>query len=594
MHEIQQLIETILSPSEAPDLPAPPLTPDGQQALAMRQQAMLALIHHPETRLRQEAAELLSESRHDGARQALLELSRDTAAEVRQQALLGLSGFADPETTQSLLQALNDSDYIVRATAAELLGERGGEVVIEPLMNSLKDSEYMVRATAAEALGRLEAFLAAPALQDLLLDSDQWVRYSAAESLAQIEADEPIWALLMDANSADPEVRRTALGQLAERGDRRAIPVLVRMLKEEQEDNELENAILKTLESFHDPLVIPALVELALFTEQAHLREQALLQAQVLHLPATLEALASWLAPEQPQYAQRAIEALHQLPTQDTTPVFVYALQHPDRWVRTVAMLTLEQRQEPVATESLQALLRESAPDLAGAALRHLVKQPILQSDQELDSYVQAEATWKRQAVAENLERLSPQQQLRYAKLLMADTESEVREAALRSLSKSTLPERLNWLLAGTQDDDSWVRQAAVEGLGIAPNAEATARLLEILSQENDFLVRAAAAEALGNAQGAEVVNALVSALDDPKPSVRLQTVHSLFSQHEGPETETLRHMLQDPDKSVLLTVLQYLRQAPRPQLLADLAALLQVEDIQVRSAAQEAHAAIS
>lgn len=594
MHEIQKLIETILSPSEATDLPLATHTPDGQQALAMRQQAMLTLIHHPETRLRQEAAEMLSESRHESARVALLELSRDTAAEVRQQALLGLSEFADAETTQSLLQALHDTDYIVRATAAELLGERGGPEVIEPLMESLKDREYMVRATAAEALGRLEAFLAAPALQDLLLDSDQWVRYSAAESLAQIEADEPIWSLLMDANSADPELRRTALGQLTERGDRRAIPVLVRMLKEEQENSELETAILKTLESFHDPLVIPALVELALFTEQAHLREQALLQAQQLNLPATLEALASWLAPEQPQYAQRAIEALHQLPTQDTTPVFVYALQHPDRWVRTVAMLTLEQRQEPVATESLQALLRESAPDLAGAALRHLVKQPVLQSDQELDSYIQAEATWKRLAVAENLERLSAQQQQRYAQMLLTDAESEVREATVRSLAKSSQPERMSWLLAGSEDEDSWVRQAAVEGLGAAPNPEATTRLLQILKQDSDFLVRAAAAEALGNAQGEEVVSALEQALSDDKPSVRLQSVHSLFAQPEVPGTDTLRQMLQDSDKSVRLTTLQHLRQTPHPQLLPDLEQLLQAEDIQVRSAAQEAHAAAS
>ncbi len=585
--EIQELIDAILISPEPSALRNEVVqTQDGQIATEIRQQALLQLINHPQQHMRQQAAEMLGENPQPAACEALLQLSQDEDSEVRQTALSSLSVFTDINVTQTFIQALADSDYVVRATAAELLGGRQAAEAVEPLMNSLKDSVYMVRATAAEALGRMEAFLAAPALRDLLLDADQWVRYSAAESLSQIEPDEAIWGLLMNANSAELPIRLEAIKELAELGDRRAIPSLVKMLKDSED---LDQAVLNTLEAFHDPLSVPALVELALFTEKPHLREQALLQSQQLSLQNTLESLASWLEPERPQYAHKAIEALHQLPTAETTPLFIFALQHSDAWVRTVALITLDDRREPVPSELLLPLLDEATHDLARTALKNLI---IHHPEQAIDAaarFAASEAEWQRLAVAENLFHLPIKALEMTARNLLSDTSSDVREAALKSLGSVKrqdipAPISLELLLVGSRDEDAWVRQAAIEGLASYGENESSTRLIEILKQDEDFLVRAAAAEALAQHRAPEVAAALVAALDDSKPSVRLQAVHGLFTREHPPAPDLLDRLLDDGDKNVVLATLQRLRD--RQELQPKLDRLLNSEDIQIRSAA--------
>lgn len=585
--EIQQLIDAILSvPAEAPP-PGAVHTPDGQLAEQMRQQALLQLTRHPQAAMRQQAVEMLGESHQPAALAALLRLAVDSESEIRQQALSSLGGFEDEAATVALLEALQDSDYLVRATAAELLGGRKDAGIDELLMRCLTDEDSMVRATVAEALGRREAFLAAPALRDLLIDFDQWVRYSAAESLGQIEPEEEIWPLLMNANSAELAMRLDAIAQLGELRDRRAIPSLLKML---HDDTQLEAAVLNALEKFHDPLTVPALVELALFTEAPHLREQALIQAQTLSLEGTLEALASWLEPDRPQFAQRAIEALHQLPTADTTPLFLYAVQHPDRWVCTVALITLEQRRVPVPADHLLPLLDENIHDLVRAALKNLMCHAPEQVAESIEKFIGSELEWHRLAVAENLAHLSLERMRELATRLLTDDSDEVREAVLRSLASRATHEDTELLLTGSRDRDAWVRQAAVEGLGRLNLPQARHRLLEQLKQDEDFLVRAAAAEALSDHHDEDVRRALTQALDDAKSSVRLQVTHALFAQEIVPSREVLIRLLADQDKSVVLATLEQLRRILEPelrhQIQSQLEPLLAAEDPQIRSAA--------
>lgn len=570
--ELRQLIHTILSEPAEPAASSPALT---------------RLLGLPQIQLRQQATELLSEHLAEpAALRALMGLARDTASEVRQQAYSILGDSPDPEATTVLCQGLEDADYLVRATCAELLGGRREADIDELLLRSLQDEDAMVRATAAESLGRREAFLATPALRDLLIDMDQWVRYSAAESLSQIEADEPLWPLLMNANSADLALRQEALLAIGELGDRRAIPPLVKMLRD---DVALDASVLAAFEKFHDPLTVPAIVELALFTDKPHLREQALIQAQLLSLPATLEALAGWLEPERPRFAQRAIEALHQLPTDATTPLFQLAVQHPDRWVCTVALITLEERQIPVAPDILLPLLDENIHDLVRAALQNLMRHTPEQALPAVETFSRAEAEWQRVALAENLHFLPAAMAAQWAQALLADASAEVREAVLRSVGHRAAATDAELLLSGSRDADAWVRQAAVEGLGRLADGQGLPRLVELLQQDTDFLVRAAAAEALGSHQDEVARQALTQALEDSKSSVRLQAAHALFAHDGPPALAVFDRLLADQDKSVVLAALHQLRglePAMRERLQSQLDPLRQAEDPQIRSAA--------
>lgn len=584
MNEVDALLQAILSsPKPAPEKQH---TSDGQQALKLREGAVLALKAHPDDRLRQQAAELLGEHLNEAACEALLELARDPAAEVRQQAFTSLEAFKQPEVAEALKGGLQDPDYVVRATAAEVLGSFPPESSVEALINALKDPYYMVRATAAEALGCLEAVLAVPALQDLLLDGDQWVRYSAAESLNQIEPDEQIWQLLMDLNSIDQTAQTTALKALGDLADRRALPTLIRLFKDLPEQQEL---ILRVMERFHDPLVVPALIEVALFTDQPHLREMALIQAQQQNLPATLEALASWLDPDKLDYAQQAVELLHQLPSQQSTPLFKSALQLPDRWVRTVAMLALDARHEKVERKVLSALLKEPAPDLVHAVLHNFLSFYPEAIGKHLNEFLNSSQTWRRQALAENLHLLPTAELQASSAQLLQDPESDVRETTLRSLAKRPASESQQALLTGSQDSDPWVRKAALEGLAQQHTPEAASCLCSHLLNDDDFMVRSTAAEALETQPGEGVNDVLLQALGDPMASVRQQVSRSLFARKIALSAEQYQQLLQDEDKTVVLGVLSELQKTPQPDLQPALKELSVHEDPQLQAAASQA-----
>jgi HEAT repeat protein len=603
MDEINALIDALISQPPELALPAPAgdQTADGQQAQIFRHQALLALTEHPDVALRQQAAEMLAEHQSAVSLAALQRLSEDVAPEVRLNAISSLSQFTDSHSViPVLIKRLHDTDYLVRATAAEGLGNHPQlpTAAIEALIHVLTDKNAVVRATAAEALGAQSAFLASPALEDRLLDSDQWVRYSAAESLHQIAPEEEIWPLLMDANSKDHSARQIAIQTLGELLDRRAIPPLVRMLKDAPE---LTPGVLKTLQHFRDPLVIPALVETALFTDLAHLREQALLDAQQLDLDETLRALEHWLESDKSHYAHRAIEVLHHLPTPDCHPILLKALEHGDSWVRTVALLSLSGRKVAIPVQTLKTLLSTDQPqDLQTAALEQLMRYHPGDSLQEMARFAKAAADWQRLCVASHLHYLPDtilEQGRESFQTLLADESSDVREATMMSIGKMPYANCLPFLVQGAADEDSWVRQAAVAGLEQHSEPEAIQTLLTRLAEDSDFLVRARAAEALSKHPCPESQVGLSKALQDDKPSVRVQAARSLFAlqAHDlSISPVLLQQLLQDTDRNVLLTVLEHLQRAPQPDLREALTGHLNARDPQIASAAEQAYSAIS
>lgn len=592
MDDLNELIEAIVNTPDQVETETAINTSDGQIAAQMRQQAVLQLVQHPNADIRQEAAEKLAESPGDAALEALKQLYKDEASEVRQQALASLSSFEQPETLDILAQGLQDSDYVVRATAAEGLGIQKAEAATEALLKALRDEYYMVRATAAEALGRLEAFLAIPGLQDALLDSDQWVRHSAAESLSQIEPEEVLWQTLIALNETDSEAQKQALRKLGEHADPRAVPSLVRCLKDEPE---LSPEIINALTAIHDPKVVPALVETALFTERAHLREQALIQAQTLSLENTVSALADWLDPETPRYSERAIEALQQMPTHETTPVFNYALQHPNEWVQTVSLITLNNRNTAADPEILKGILKTQSPDLGTAALRNLLHYSPAEALDELQGFLDSEDEWRRNALADNLEHLPPETQLTYARQLLEDEQSEIREAVMKSLSQNQEAEVLPLLIQGSQDEDPWVRQEALSALGQSGAAEAKESLETALRQDPEFLVRAKAVEALIALAPDDLEEILDAALDDEKPSVRIQAVRGILERAgQNLPRDMASRLLHDGERNIQIALLEHLRRHPHEDYKDLIASHCDAEDAQIQSAARAAYEAVS
>jgi HEAT repeat protein len=535
-------------------------------------QQWLARVSSPELMERVEAAEnlaslsKLSDMHHQEAISALQTLFEDEEAEVRQHAFYGL--IQRGESPLSLYQkASQDSDYLVRTAAAEMLGQvKVNDLASEVLIGLLKDPYYSVRATAAEALGQQEAFLAIPALQDALLDSDQWVRYSAAESLSQIESDNNVWEHIMvlhsTLDSADPRYRE-ALQHLKESNDRRIIPTLLFLFKQKSTP---QPEILDVLTSFRDYLVVPTLIDIALFTESPSMRETALLAAQSLSTQETLNALKSWIDPDYLDYAQRAVELLAQLPMpKEVAQVLKEALSLPDQWIRTVALSTLEKQGAAADSKVLSVLIKDPSPDLAAAALLNLSRHYPEQLFRHAKSFAQSKTSWKEEALAVAL-RYAPQSLVReMAPALMESPHATTRESLCKSL-KYHGSSFQDLLLTALKDKEHWVRQEAVDALSLSIQPKVTEALIYHLGKDEDFMVRAVAAQALekhpDTPEHTPSKALWQAATQDSSASVRLQAVRSILTQHE-PTIKQLEKLFKISDKSVQLTLLNALSKQP-------------------------------
>ncbi len=163
------------------------------------------------TIIRAKAAEALGELGEVETVLDLMAALRDCSVSVRFAAVVGLGKFG-PIAKGGLTAALKDSDAKVRAAAVKALGQLGDPTVVDMLITALKDIHSGVRWVASEGLGRLGDSRAAVPLVAALHDQAAYVRQEAAMQLENIgdPAVAPLIAALKDS-----EVRQMAADILA-------------------------------------------------------------------------------------------------------------------------------------------------------------------------------------------------------------------------------------------------------------------------------------------------------------------------------------------------------------------------------------------
>jgi HEAT repeat protein len=184
------------------------------------------------------------------------------------------------------------------------------------------------------------------------------------------------------------------------------------------------------------------------------------------------------------------------------------------------------------------------------------------------------------------------------AMILQAGAASEkTRAMAMRALGRAPRTEAgVTTLLAGTKDDDSWVRYyaaqalgrlavlealpaltqlltdpavqvriSAVEALSHLPSAEAFAALAQAAaSSESDL--RRAAILGFGSLKRDEAVPLLLAALASDDPATRLVAVSALGHFHGSDAVRALGHAANDSDESVRLTAIGLLADIASPE----------------------------
>jgi cyclophilin family peptidyl-prolyl cis-trans isomerase/HEAT repeat protein len=123
----------------------------------------------------------------DRVRDALVDLAADPDLRVRGPALTALVKVGAPDLTARLFEALDSPDFVLRATAARLVGQSKPEGGVAKLVAAYArgdtDATYVARVAVLEGLARYGGTEALASLHQALADKEWPVRWRAADLL---------------------------------------------------------------------------------------------------------------------------------------------------------------------------------------------------------------------------------------------------------------------------------------------------------------------------------------------------------------------------------------------------------------------------
>ena len=142
-------------------------------------------------RVRQSLAKALRRVDPGGAASRLWSMLEDDDPRVVPSVLEALAAIDAPDLTELLIGRLRAEDVVVRATAAQLLGERcpveGAKALAEAFAAAEPEASHVARAAIVEAIGRCGGEVAMETLRTALADRDWAVRVAAATALERMD-----------------------------------------------------------------------------------------------------------------------------------------------------------------------------------------------------------------------------------------------------------------------------------------------------------------------------------------------------------------------------------------------------------------------
>jgi HEAT repeat protein len=154
-------------------------------------------------------------------------------------ALAALKLIDHKSSTNTLIVLAKKSPIMIRTVAISSLSNRSGKAVDAALRNLLRDKNPTYRALAAEALGKnkrnRDLKRACRALVKSTTDAIIEVRIKALESLGMLTCAQGIQSLINALGSRKKRERLTALFALRFLGDKRAVPAIIEVLRDEDD-----------------------------------------------------------------------------------------------------------------------------------------------------------------------------------------------------------------------------------------------------------------------------------------------------------------------------------------------------------------------
>jgi HEAT repeat protein len=241
--------------------------------------------------VRQKSIEILGNLKAPQAAQplAVIATNKNEESALRCAAIEALAKIGDTETTANTVQTLQDENQAeIRVAAIRFLGLKEPTQPTEVLLQLLGSGDEKERAKSLTTLVEkrdpraLELTLAA------LNDPDMTVRCNAASLLGETEDPKGYEALLGMTSDQNPYVRQAVVGALAKRHNSQAIPSFLNLVTDTNSEVRIET--VQALALFDDAPAHQAIMT-AVSDEDSRVREQAIQALAKYNTPETINLL---------------------------------------------------------------------------------------------------------------------------------------------------------------------------------------------------------------------------------------------------------------------------------------------------------------
>lgn len=479
----------------------------------------------------------------DGLESVAKRLS-DVSEETRFKAVNELYNLESVGTIPVLMKAVGDSSYRVREKAIEKICSYPGDKVFPRLEAYLRDGDNANNRTAA-----MEAFPrygrdAIPYLLKLLKDYDEEIRAFCAVMMGILKDPSAVDGLIETLKDEDENVKHAAAESLGKIGDARAVRALIKCL---DDDFWVKYPAIIALGEIGDPSATEHLVPLI----------------------------------EDDMLKQAVVEALGRIGDVSAVSVLADTLSHSDNSIRNDTIAALVGIQSKVDEQIITSgkILPSIKKTLDDEDLIEHILKSLKSTEREVKKNAVIAVGWlkEKRAVKELIESLSDYELEEYV------------VGSLVSIGKDALPELVDCL----SNSEPKVRVSIIRCIGWMDNMDGIKACIPCLSDDN-IEVRLQAIMAMTNALHLkEVEGALFAMLSDPDPDVGGPLIEALGNSSSPSLVSKLHNELSCDDLTRKLAVIQILGRIKNKETFGPLRGLLKDDSDEVRAEAYRALSSI-
>lgn len=277
--------------------------------------AMAEMLKDSRTLVKNSSSEMIEGIRNKPAVPYLIEAMTkyDMDQNIRMDLIKKIIKLGSKKDVPALTGLMEMSDRKVRLYAAVILVLMGNKIDEKAVMEILKSGDKEAKAIATELLGIIGTKTSVPLLMETLTDSDNNVSELAVWSLAgitnQTDSLPIVDKLISFLNNPDKQIRDKAVLALGLIKDKTAVPPLLNILHNQDEDETVRISVIHALAKLNDDSSIPILIEL-LKNTNAHIRLEAAGSLGSLRDKSAVPHLMETLKDTDPYVRMKAVESL--------------------------------------------------------------------------------------------------------------------------------------------------------------------------------------------------------------------------------------------------------------------------------------------